>query len=794
MATTGVAALPIPGTKSAPKKFTGKYAEVRRFIQHYERLCDKLSITDHREKISNITQYCARKVRQFIEGLPSYNATVPNWDTFKSDVLKFFDADKDDKRYKVKNLEAYVKESRKKSTIKSLGVWREYIRHFLTISGWLKKNGHISADEEALYFWKGIPRSFRQILEPRLLAAQPNYDLSKPFDMTEIYSKAEALLQRNRFDADRLPSDDEEDSDDESDSEDSDGDGNSSDSESDSDVGSRKKKQDKDKKKKKTKKRKASRGLSEDTDNEDIKKAWNARKKAAKEQKKKADDLEDLVHQLNHMSLEDPEYGVTYLRACLMNPLVASVARKPIVDTAPPMPRNMPPSIPRTTAPPMARGEMKCYGCGKPGHGLNNCQEILNLIAQGTITRDTSGRLVMKNGERIFRGVDEPFTTAIQRQIPPHTHLITVKPTTYCAKVTEVLTESESEPSSDYDSDDEDESDEEVYVMPVERSEKTTRVAHRDFVKGPVVPPVPIQEKTGRGKGKGNVQKDQPPHLDQNPLPTSQADRRSARIQGQPGPPIPDPVPDREVRPPSERKPENETTHKGWNPAQPIDVGKRTFDPLDDDAIMDDEFGDTDAPKPKKKSLPTAKETKGKPREVRFEPVKRVPKQSEVQSQVDQLQILGKVLNTPVTLVVGEVFGISKEMSHHLQDVLKPKPPAVNLVASSFITKTRALLINLPVEIDGNPITAIIDTGSQLNIANKRTWKTMINRPMDIARSINMNDANGGAGLLRGLVENVPLTCGGVLTYANLYIGDRVPFDLLLGRPWQRGNYISINE
>jgi len=29
---------------------------------------------------------------------------------------------------------------------------------------------------------------------------------------------------------------------------------------------------------------------------------------------------------------------------------------------------------------------------------------------------------------------------------------------------------------------------------------------------------------------------------------------------------------------------------------------------------------------------------------------------------------------------------------------------------------------------------------------------------------------------------------------ANLYVGENLPFDLLLGRPWQKGNRISIDE
>ncbi|KAH9925198.1 uncharacterized protein B0H18DRAFT_1119623 [Fomitopsis serialis] len=188
------------------------------------------------------------------------------------------------------------------------------------------------------------------------------------------------------------------------------------------------------------------------------------------------------------------------------------------------------------------------------------------------------------------------------------------------------------------------------------------------------------------------------------------------------------------------------------------------------------------------------KEGKGRTEPAKTEPQKRVPRQSQVQAQVDPWNVLAKALNAPVTLPVGEIFGISKEMSAHLQEVLKPKAPPKNIVAAAFGPRSKGALIYLRMEVDERPVTAIIDTGSQLNIASRKLWKTHLNRPMDIARLCQMNDANGGAGALRGLVENVPLTCGNVRTIANLYIGERVPFDLLLGRPWQRGNYVSIDK
>ena len=57
-----------------------------------------------------------------------------------------------------------------------------------------------------------------------------------------------------------------------------------------------------------------------------------------------------------------------------------------------------------------------------------------------------------------------------------------------------------------------------------------------------------------------------------------------------------------------------------------------------------------------------------------------------------------------------------------------------------------------------------------------------------------MNDANGGEGTLSGFLAKVPLQCGQVMTVANMYVGENAPFDMLLGRPWQRGNFITIDE
>jgi len=66
--------------------------------------------------------------------------------------------------------------------------------------------------------------------------------------------------------------------------------------------------------------------------------------------------------------------------------------------------------------------------------------------------------------------------------------------------------------------------------------------------------------------------------------------------------------------------------------------------------------------------------------------------------------------------------------------------------------------------------------------------------PIDLTQSITMNDANGGRGILKGYMGSIDMTCGPVSTNCEVWVGESVPFDLLLGRPWQTENYVSIVE
>ena len=140
-------------------------------------------------------------------------------------------------------------------------------------------------------------------------------------------------------------------------------------------------------------------------------------------------------------------------------------------------------------------------------------------------------------------------------------------------------------------------------------------------------------------------------------------------------------------------------------------------------------------------------------------------------------------------VAVGEIIGVSRELSNQLANAMKLKSSKVTEAARFtafsewFLPAYQRLSIKIMVECDGIPIKAIIDTGYQLNIVKESIWKNRIKRPIDCNAMMAMNDANRGEGRLNWIVKKVPLDFGSVHTIGNLFVGKHVPFDLLLRRP-----------
>ncbi|KAG2045889.1 hypothetical protein BDR06DRAFT_865241, partial [Suillus hirtellus] len=419
--------LPLPGGKHAPAKFKGKYNQVKKFIRHYERLCDQLLITTNQEMCENVTLYCSSRITRLIEILPSYRRN--NWADLKADFISLFDADRDAKRYKVRSLVTFVNKHRSVS-IRTLSDWKKYIRDFVAIGGWLLAKNKISSNDHATYFWKGIPRTLRSRIETRLLATTPLRDMTTPFTFDEVSQAADKILQRDRFDTDLVYSDtDNSDSSDSDSSSSMDSDTESS-SESDEDYHRKLKSA----KRAKHKRHLPSKTIIRKTHFEDgssddetpITKTRRAvhRQRAAKQGSQ--EEVENLIQQLGRMKIGDANYSTLYYQAITLDPAVKDIVENPLSrrrreqdmgfrDNRFPSARFTPRdngtnfinrntnnqySAPnRTSTTPNYSNTLYpdkpfCYGCGEEDHGLATCPKIEDMLTKGELVRGRNGRFM----------------------------------------------------------------------------------------------------------------------------------------------------------------------------------------------------------------------------------------------------------------------------------------------------------------------------------------------------------------------------------------------------------------
>ncbi|KAH9474835.1 hypothetical protein JR316_0013301 [Psilocybe cubensis] len=193
------------------------------------------------------------------------------------------------------------------------------------------------------------------------------------------------------------------------------------------------------------------------------------------------------------------------------------------------------------------------------------------------------------------------------------------------------------------------------------------------------------------------------------------------------------------------------------NPTENPKTAQRheVFDPANDDQIMEDV-----TPSPERGKSVT------KPHAA---PQKRV---SDISQTVDTMAILRRCLNQPVNATFGELLGVSKDLRTLLINSIKGKTLTVN--------EFKASLANGNLKLSNKEVLNIICSAEKNNILSKQAWKKIVRLPMDSRNTIVMVNIHGGKSHMLGFVGNVQLDIG--------------TFDILLGRPWTRDNYVDILE
>ncbi|KAK7008261.1 hypothetical protein R3P38DRAFT_3211162 [Favolaschia claudopus] len=806
--------LPLRGSKEAPKTFKGNHEDVEYFIHHYDKLIIKYNVTDPADQCECILEYCSTNVRAFIHASEHYQ--TDNWRRLRRELLKYYDAERASTQYKPSDITNYTLKTQHR-TISNLSQWKRYVVKYKTMSGTLIRQGLITEANADVYFWLGIHKELRQILEGRILqsavmtwSAPKTKQIREHHTMKEICDAAEWCFRRRRpeamivnaadygidYDDGYLESDED-----------------NSDSGSDSESESRRRK----------KKREQRRKKKEESKAEGSRTKHKEEEKATIKPQGTAGEVTDLIRQLNRMQIDDAEYAPTYYSIlaldqtgnaarCVKPPQIqnnwgnggraparfntreGSGPRVNSATQASTYPNNIPlgnnnrdSNRPAGNGPPFSP---ECFGCGKDdGHRMFDCGELKDLIQRGVVKHDEqTGKLRMADGTFIRRLPGEYIATAARRLATPKvmfgvTDYALNQPTpetdSFISHVVirEEDTDLEDEEDSSNESGTEDEGD--VYltlprrrfqVNAADRSIPTTRVARKQAFDGVHVPK---RVRFGPNDTTNKEQEDIVPAV-----------VKAAPTKVKPG-----------------------QMRDITNDVQPFDA--RQPRKVQEDVEMGEPFETNKAARRQPKaasrdnrheSQTTVKRTEDDGKKDATPP-ENAARRSEIQGTVHVPGIVERILDLELPMSVREALVASKEIRTSLQDVIRVKnSKAVLIGAQSPLVsqcawpRSDGVLIRIEMDINGRLITAIIDTGSQLNVVRQDIAALVLHRPVDMTKTTGMNDANGGRGQLRGYINDVELKCGNVATKTGLWVSPTAPFELLLGRPWQRNNMVSIDE
>src|ERR1700674_2504331 len=419
-----LAQMPVRGEKKAPSTFKGEYWKVARIIDHYTHLLKLHQVVTDEDKCKGIIEYCSQTVEDFITSCPSYMEL--DWNALREDILKYYDAERMESRIQPNDFYTYLNKQTKKR-ITTLSQWKQYNRKYLSYAGFLKRNGQLDDIAYHGYFWYGIPEDLRQLFEVKLQAKNPAFDDSDPWPITLVQEVAEVHFKRNKF-TDKLfhlpalgigrryEEEDDEDSEDEYESE-------------DEDYEEERRKQ-----KKKSAKKKAK---SWDKPFRKLPTTQVMKEESSRKIVPPPEDggIENIIQQLNTMSLEDPRYGALYYKA-VKNDRSGFVAqcinKKPQYSSSNRLPRESPSYQSQPPVrPPYSRGILlqmpgqvnsnpisKCYGCAESGHPLRHCPKMANMVYKGLVSLDANLKYRLPDGRFITRLPEESLIEAIERLTP----------------------------------------------------------------------------------------------------------------------------------------------------------------------------------------------------------------------------------------------------------------------------------------------------------------------------------------------------------------------------------------
>ena len=757
----------------APKEYHGKRYELESFLDHLNQLCNEWGVTSSEERYKAFLRFCDPKVIRELRTWPS--SEYENYNTLLDELAWFHGERK--APFNITKVEGFTNKWRRKR-IADLDSFKHYHLQYLGLVGEAKKARMISDWDYNRYFWEGLHPTLRRRLEAKMLASDPDLDISTPFSIDKIVKAAMYLLSPYRFDQ-HLHQGSEY---------------NSSETESEPEDLPRQ--------------RRRARYSSCASDSEDdigYFPRHRIRSPTPRPSSRKSEEMRtkkkpkgDLAAQIEQLKLAEPgcqAVCIGVIRGDQIEPLQdkprVPFNRPPLTGgnqyqqgPPPQQHRQFPPGLP-PQGPSQNRQEQYCFGCGRQGHRIGQCEEVDDLVKQGQIVRNPEGKLQWPNGSRIYRAQNETWVQAI-KGASKVTNFITLKrgnvePDTVCNYI--------GIPREEEDASTEDQ--EELGWTSGEVTERHTFAAQR-----------------GEGVSKSHRKAVQlnPPNIPHRvkKLPKHREDQSLSR----PDTPVCDNI--------------NLNSHQERPPITPIpfDVHQDKFEGKDEKQLL--------PMHPEQEIIGNPGNNLGKSTANQRRPKVTIlcnPRTDNPATDKgrESFDIAQDILKVPLTLTLQEAVGMSPALRRDLVNAVKPvrevfsqsqqkmglaaevtqnelekQPPSGKTeVQTARLPAPREDLLRIPAQVGRVKTEAVFDTGSQLNIINENIviegnlqWEREKKNPTRVI------SVDGSVTECVGVIPclNVQLTHKKLPTYGEFHIIRNPGFEILLGRKWGTMNGAGVKE
>lgn len=213
-------------------------------------------------------------------------------------------------------------------------------------------------------------------------------------------------------------------------------------------------------------------------------------------------------------------------------------------------------------------------------------------------------------------------------------------------------------------------------------------------------------------------------------------------------------------------------------------------------------------------------------------PLPRTPQtrlQTPIESDTVAEEVLKRFLNISTSMTLGEVLACSEPMRNRLKERTTPKRVPVSgnflgteeeeqeilnisaenesrwsekelgglnrtvdgLLSASDAESLRCIYAELG--NDGRKFEVLLDDGSSIVVVREDVWESL-GVPMNARKQVRLETAGGQINTTLGLIENLQLWVGEVPIYVQAHVARNCPFEVLLGRPFDRFTALVKNN